>query len=242
MPPSDLEQKVQKLEKDLETIQAKLDYANFRYDHVMQAVLEHMVTQTTELRLLSGSPVVVSTSENKPHHGLCSESYAKILNNEHSKESGWGVTASNNLGSIVEFLRKYQIVDFLDYGCGSGNRLKLLLDDRHPGEFVVTEYDPGIPAYAKPPPPASGVVCIDVLEHVEPEFIDNVLDDLKRVTLNHGYFMISLLPATRLLQNGKNAHLIVEDASWWEQKLSERFSLVHVSKNTGQMSVVVSSL
>jgi len=40
------------------------------------------------------------------------------------------------------------------------------------------------------PSPASFVACIDVLEHIEPELLDNVLDDLRRVTAQIGVFTV----------------------------------------------------
>jgi 2-polyprenyl-3-methyl-5-hydroxy-6-metoxy-1,4-benzoquinol methylase len=241
---TEINAKIAHLEKELSEIKTKLEYSSFRYDHVMQAVLEHLVTQTNELRNLnSASPIATSYAHpmhNAVNSNLCSASYAQVLEFEHSAPSGWGEMASRNQAQIVEFLRSHSIVDVLDYGCGSGNRIKLLLEKDYPGEFTVAEYDPGIPELASPPKPHHGVLCIDVLEHVEPALIDNVLDDLKRVTMGYGFIMIDLMPATRILKNGKNAHLILEDSIWWEQKLSERFSLESVQKTADRLTVTVS--
>jgi hypothetical protein len=241
---TDINAKIAHLEKELSDIKTKLEYSSFRYDHVMQAVLEHLVTQTNELRSLN-SGTRIATPLAQPTHStvnvnLCSASYAQILEFEHLKTGGWGEMASRNQAPILDFLRSHNIVDVLDYGCGSGNRVKLLLEKENPGEFNITEYDPGIPELASPPKPHHGVLCIDVLEHVEPALIDNVLDDLKRVTMGYGFIMIDLMPATRILKNGKNAHLILEDSIWWEQKLSERFSLESVQKTADRLTVIVS--
>ena len=48
-------------------------------------------------------------------------------------------------------------------------------------------YDPAFPEYGEPRG-ADLVCCIDVLEHIEPDLLDNVLDDLARITLKHGFF------------------------------------------------------
>ena len=40
-----------------------------------------------------------------------------------------------------------------------------------------------------------------------------------------GYFLICTVPSLQTLPNGNNAHLIVEDHIWWENKLSKNFNL-----------------
>jgi hypothetical protein len=54
------------------------------------------------------------------------------------------------------------------------------------------------------------VACIDVLEHIEPKLLENVLDDLQRVTREIGFFTVSTVLAEKTLADGRNAHLIVE--------------------------------
>jgi len=46
-------------------------------------------------------------------------------------------------------------------------------------------YDPVFPEYGEPRP-ADLVCCIDVLEHIEPDLVDNVILELARVTTNLG--------------------------------------------------------
>ena len=61
---------------------------------------------------------------------------------------------------------------------------------------------------------------------VEPDLLDNVLDDLKRVLKRCGMFTIATGPARRILPDGRNAHLIQQPPSWWLPKLMQRFDLV----------------
>jgi hypothetical protein len=75
------------------------------------------------------------------------------------------------------------------------------------------------------------VCCIDVLEHIEPDLLDNVLDDLKRVTKRIGFFTVSTSPAEKTLPDGRNAHLIQAAPEWWLPKFMERFEL-HVFQRT----------
>ncbi len=76
--------------------------------------------------------------------------------------------------------------------------------------------------------PADLVCCIDVLEHIEPLYLDAVLADLRRITVNVGMFTIHTGPAMKTLTDGRNAHLIQKPSSWWLPKLCERFEITHL--------------
>ena len=66
-----------------------------------------------------------------------------------------------------------------------------------------------------------------MLEHIEPDYLENVLDDLQRVTFRHTYFSIYTGPAIRVLPDGRNAHLIQQPPKWWLPKIMERFYLLN---------------
>ena len=67
----------------------------------------------------------------------------------------------------------------LDYGAAS---LGKTLEEIFKRPLKIHHYDPAMPEWSEPPAPCNFVACIDVLEHIEPDLLDNVLDDLKRVT------------------------------------------------------------
>jgi hypothetical protein len=73
-------------------------------------------------------------------------------------------------------------------------------------------------------------VSLDVLEHIEPECLDDVLDDMKRCTLKGVFLSVSLVTAGKTLPDGRNAHLIVEPIEWWLPKLMARWDLMSVQK------------
>jgi hypothetical protein len=122
--------------------------------------------------------------------------------------------------------------DILDYGCGQRTLEKSL-------GFAIKNYDPCIAGFDGPAPPADIVVCTDVLEHVEPECLDAVLDDLKRVTLKIGFFVIHTQPALKTLPDGRNAHLIQKPSSWWLPRLCQRFEVAHLQRAPGGFLVMV---
>lgn len=108
----------------------------------------------------------------------------------------------------------------LDYGCGKG-----LLAQSLP-HIAFDEYDPAIEGKDAEPQPAELVACTDVLEHIEPDYLDAVLADLHRVTLKRGFFNICTRPAVKTLADGRNAHLIVEPEEWWRAKLEPLFDIL----------------
>lgn len=105
----------------------------------------------------------------------------------------------------------------LDYGCGQGH-LKAAL----PG-YDVREYDPAISGKDGRPSPASVVVCSDVLEHIEPALIDNVLSDLRNLTQTVAIMVIATGASRKMMADGRQAHLIVENAAWWRARIEEKF-------------------
>lgn len=86
-------------------------------------------------------------------------------------------------------------------------------------------YDPGVPRFAKEPLPAQMVACIDVLEHIEPEFLDSVLDHLSSLAEGVIFLSIDTGPALKTLSDGRNAHLIQQPMSWWMPKVFERWDV-----------------
>lgn len=154
---------------------------------------------------------------------MISDQYRKTLEQVHTTAGPWGNAARYHFDTIRRFVSETGSQQVLDYGAGSSGFLARELPLQVPG-VAVHSYDPGIPAISTRPEPAETVLCIDVLEHVEPEHIDAVLDDLKRVTLRHGLFNIATQPAERILPDGRNAHLIVEPESWWLYKLQARWN------------------
>ncbi len=65
-----------------------------------------------------------------------------------------------------------------------------------------------------------------MLEHIEPALLDNVLDDLKRVTARVGVFTVHTGQAVKTLPDGRNTHLIQKAPAWWLPRILERFELV----------------
>ena len=165
---------------------------------------------------------------------VVSEEYKKLLQHEHSTTQ-WGIMAGNMIGILEGWLRENNAMEVLDYGAGSSSFKKALTTP----DIAVYEYDPGVPGIDHTPEPRDHSICIDVLEHIEPNLIDGVIEDLARVTKVSGYFTIAMYPAKRILKDGRNAHLIIEDMSWWMNKLCKHFNVIRISEKNKQLDVEV---
>lgn len=126
--------------------------------------------------------------------------------------------------NVIALSKSLGTTDVLDYGCGN-HTLQMMLP------FPIKEYDPCVAGYDELPQPAKIVICTDVLEHIELDCLDAVLDHLKSLTLEIGYFSIDTRPAQKFLSDGRNAHLIQERASWWFARLWERWASIQALDN-----------
>jgi len=144
----------------------------------------------------------------------------KYLNEElHTRMQKYGTSAYKNLDKIIPpFIQKYSIKEILDYGCGKGTLRAALVQMRAP--IKVVNYDPCMPEFSvRPEGTFQSVLCNDVLEHVEPEFLDNVLQDILNYGKDYYYLSIGLTESKKKLANGQQNHLIVENSEWWKMRL-----------------------
>lgn len=142
----------------------------------------------------------------------------------HQQEQAYGKFANNYIAIIRHFATEVGAKEILDYGCGK----RMVRKHLAPQGFTIHEYDPAIPELSDPPKPCGFVVCVDVLEHIEPKYFINVLKDLRRVTLERGFFTFATKPALKNLPDGTNPHKIVQPVEWWRLTLGEFFDLAPI--------------
>lgn len=159
---------------------------------------------------------------------LISEEYRRLQEELH-RNPDYGMASVGYAPLVAEILAQVRATELLDYGAGKG-RLGQTLRQQIQGPLTIHHYDPAIPEWSAPPAPCRFVACIDVLEHIEPHLLDNVLDDLKRVTAGVGVFTVHTGPAVKVLPDGRNAHLIQQPAEWWLPKIMQRFELVQFGR------------
>jgi hypothetical protein len=131
------------------------------------------------------------------------------------------------------------ITHLLDYGCGAQTNLARYLKADHKLKYQA--YDPAVPQFAGDPIPAQMVACIDVLEHIEPDLLDNVLDDLCRLTEGVAFLSIHTGPAVKVLSDGRNAHLTQQSLPWWLPKIWDRWDIQTVQQSSEQGFYVIAT-
>lgn len=171
---------------------------------------------------------------------LISDTYRALQSRLHAENANYGVASQTYAPMVAQIIRANAIKSLLDYGAGKG-RLGMALKDLLPEPVRLSHYDPAIPEWSAPPQPSDMVTCIDVLEHIEPDCLDQVLDDLRRVTQRIGVFTVHTGPAAKILADGRNAHLIQQPPRWWLPKLLQRFDLIAFNRVENGFWVIVES-
>jgi len=113
----------------------------------------------------------------------------------------------------------------LDYGSGKGYQYLALRVHEHWGGSLPVCYDPGVVQLRiKPEGKFNGIICTDVLEHIEEADLDGVLDDLFGFAADIGFVFLSIAcrPAKRKrLPDGRDVHVTIKPPTWWAAKLAK---------------------
>jgi NADPH:quinone reductase-like Zn-dependent oxidoreductase len=150
---------------------------------------------------------------------LITESYRQ-QNAELHKSPKYGRQGAKWSFHVVDLAKRYDCKNILDYGCGKG-LLKKSIE-----YWDVREYDPAIPG-KELAERSDLVICTDVLEHIEPDLLDNVLKHLSNMTGKILFVCIATkLAKNHILPDGRNPHLSLHDANWWQAKLEEYFNIM----------------
>lgn len=140
-----------------------------------------------------------------------SDQYAQLQKQLH-KTTDYGTSGFKHADRIQQLAQQMGTRDILDYGCGKQTLAKAL-------PYAITNYDPMLAGLDADPRVHELVVCSDVLEHIEPECLQDVLAHLTS-KVGKGLFVdIACRPAKKTLQDGRNAHLIQQAPSWWLTQL-----------------------
>ena len=153
---------------------------------------------------------------------LISEEYRKMQAILHENPH-YGVASMQFAEIVARAMRENGITEVLDYGAGK-QRLKEGLDALGV-QYTYHAYEPSNPEFAGEPEPAQMVVCIDVLEHIEPDLLDNVLEHLFSKAKEYVLLTVHTGPAGKTLPDGRNAHLIQQPPKWWIPKFAARCTI-----------------
>lgn len=147
-------------------------------------------------------------------HDLISAPYLEQQKILHAAPRGYGGRGDKWAGIVLQIAKEYAATSILDYGCGQGTLAKALRAQPL-GAIRIDEYDPAIPGKDGRPGFADLVVCTDVLEHIEPERLANVLTHLHQLARKAIFVVVSLKRSNKTLADGRNAHILVQSEEWW---------------------------
>jgi 2-polyprenyl-3-methyl-5-hydroxy-6-metoxy-1,4-benzoquinol methylase len=147
---------------------------------------------------------------------LISDEYIRLNHQLHKINPIFGDAGHRWSIRALELLKKTDSNSFLDYGCGKGTI-------KFENGVDVQLYDPCIPERSNLPSPAGIVFCTDVLEHIEEDYIDNVLDHLKELSQKGFFCIVALRPSNKTLPDGRNTHILLKSREWWIRQLKKRF-------------------
>ncbi|HEX5005858.1 MAG TPA: 6-hydroxymethylpterin diphosphokinase MptE-like protein, partial [Hyphomonadaceae bacterium] len=162
------------------------------------------------------------------------DEYAQLNRAMHEARDDYGVGGWRHAQKVLDLREELDCVTVLDWGCGKG-----ALNQALGNPEWVSEYDPAIPGKDARPVMADLLVCTDVLEHIEPDLIDNVLTEIVRLTAKAAFLVIATRPASKLLPDGTNTHKIVENAEWWQAKLAEKFFILSAEADSSHVVALV---
>lgn len=159
---------------------------------------------------------------------LITDEYRELNGQLHSSRADYGAGGHRWASEVEQLAKAIGARTIVDYGAGK-QTLARAIKSRS-----VISYDPAIQEISTMPEPADLVVCSDVLEHVEPECVEDVLDTLQFLSLKAVFLVVATRPAKKFLADGRNAHLIQQPAKWWLARICARWDLRVFQDNGGE--------
>lgn len=160
---------------------------------------------------------------------LISPEYRILQADYHKECDHWGSSGQHWATDVLDFIIKNSALSVIDYGCGKNTLYETVKNDI-PEDVSWCSYDPCVEAFDAEPPVSDLVISTDVLEHVEPELVENVLDDIAAKCTTGAFLVIFTHPAKHLLPDGSNCHKICKGEGYWRPLLEERFKVVGITK------------
>lgn len=161
---------------------------------------------------------------------MISKEYLSQVQQLHASDSSWGTSGRRYAKDVYNLICAHEAKSVLDFGAGKGGLLdavsRLLdeaaIDDSHP--VKLHNYDPAVPGFdTLPKGKFDLLVSTDVLEHIEPEHLDEVLATMAGLTGMAAFLVIHTGPAIAKLPDGRNAHLIQRAPRWWMEQLEKHW-------------------
>lgn len=148
--------------------------------------------------------------------------YAKLHQEHPGRFRGYSIRPY--VAEIAELVAEFRPKRILDYGSGKGHQYLALRVHEAWGGLLPHCYDIGVRGLSeKPEGRFGGIICTDVLEHIEEEDLPAVMDGIFGYAdeAAFAFFSIACRPAkSKRLSDGRDVHRTIKPPRWWEQKLA----------------------
>jgi hypothetical protein len=158
-----------------------------------------------------------------------------LYNKLHADERYYGESSIGWLPLIHHYILDLNPKSILDYGCG-----KSTLMERISGHNISKyRFDPAIPELSiMPNEKVDMILCIDVLEHIPENELDDTLFKIRSLSANV-FFNISCVSSSTKLPDGSNAHCTVHAADWWQMRLKKHFDIVENVYKSKKRAIII---
>ena len=159
---------------------------------------------------------------------------------------------SDYVPEIMHLMTDFNFMSLLDYGAGRAADLvwdqevtKKILKNKSGRTPKLFSYEPFHTNFKYRDPSVLKkrydiVVCMDVLEHLLPEDVDDVLRTIMSCAHKMLFLVIHTTPATKLIKDEKgndvfeqSLHTTVEDSKWWQDKIKKIEKEISRAENRG---------
>jgi len=164
-----------------------------------------------------------------------SKEYKKQLQEYHKTHQRWGGAVRGRQNELHMYMKMTNSSSILDYGAGNSDYKRTVGWTWEDPGYTIHEYEPGKPELAGDPPICDASICIDVMEHVETDKVDNVIKHIYDKTNNWTYQTIALTAASGSFSERQNLHLTIKPADWWLEKLTPYWDLLKTNITGGNI-------
>lgn len=155
------------------------------------------------------------------------ENYRALNARYHREHAEYGSYGYRWADAVRDLARECGGKTVLDFGCGKDTLRKALEGTK----LQVTSYDPAIPGKDVLPDAMFDIVsCTDVMEHVEPEYVDKTIAQIMARMRYGGVFVISLQKTGKkaLLADGTPKHRTLLPEKLWYKKFNHYGKVQHL--------------